>query len=158
MRGPKKSETLEIRLPFDQKQAFMVRCQAEGRSASEALRGFIDESLAEPRRPEGRPSGRRLRWAAVGLAAMSLGAVAAPSLARPSLPAQFARLDADHDGRLSFAEFERGASLQLTLGPGAAHALEPADREGLLRRAFGRIDANRDGEIALDEFRRWYGR
>jgi hypothetical protein len=153
MRGPKKSETLEIRLPHAQKQAFMARCQAEGRSASEAVRGFIEQSLIEPRRPA-----RPLRWAVVGLAAVSLGAVAAPSLARPSLPAQFARLDADHDGRLSLAEFERGASLQLTLGPGAAHDLQPADREGLLRQEFGRIDANRDGEIALDEFRRWYGR
>jgi hypothetical protein len=153
VRGPKKSETLEIRLPYAQKQAFMARCRAEGRSASEALRGFIEQSVAEPRRPD-----RRLRWAAAGLAAVSLGAVAAPSLARPSLPAQFARLDADHDGRLSLAEFERGATVQITLGPGAARRLTPADREGLLRREFGRIDANGDGEIALDEFRRYYAR
>jgi hypothetical protein len=154
MRGPKKSETLEIRLPHALKQAFMARCQGEGRSASEALRGLIEQTLVEPRRPP-----RRLRWAAVGLAAVSLGAVAAPSLARPSLPAQFARLDADHDGRLSLAEFERGASVQIALGSGApAHDLASADREGLLRREFGRIDANRDGEIALDEFRRYYGR
>src|ERR1700761_765042 len=56
MRGPKKSETLEIRLPYALKQAFMARCQAQGRSASEALRGFIEQALiegasAEPRRP-----------------------------------------------------------------------------------------------------------
>lgn len=153
MRGPKKSETLEIRLPHALKQAFMARCRSEGRSASEILRGFIEESLAEPRKPA-----RRLRWAAVGLAAVSLGAIAAPSLARPSLPAQFARLDINHDGRLSLAEFERGASVQLALGSGPAHDLAPGDRESLLRREFGRIDANRDGEIALDEFRRYYGR
>jgi len=158
MRGPKKSETLEIRLPHAQKQAFMARCRDEGRSASEALRAFIEQAVAEPRRPNPQGSGRRLRWAAVGLAAVSLGAVAAPSLARPSLPAQFARLDADHDGRLSLAEFERGASVQVALGSGAAHELTPADRDGLLRGEFGRIDANRDGEIALDEFRRYYGR
>lgn len=153
MRGPKKSETLEIRLPHALKQAFMARCQGEGRSASEAVRAFIEQAVAEPRKPN-----QRLRWAAVGLAAVSLGAVAAPSLARPSLPAQFARLDADHDGRLSLAEFERGASVQVALGSGAAHALTPTDREGLLRGEFGRVDANRDGEIALDEFRRYYGR
>src|SRR6185437_8117589 len=100
MRGPKKSETLEIRLPHALKQAFMARCRDEGRSASEAVRDYIERSVIEPRRPN-----RGLRWAAVGLAAVSLGAVAAPSLARPSLPAQFARLDADHDGRLSRAEF-----------------------------------------------------
>jgi len=153
MRGPKKSETLEIRLPHALKQAFMARCRDEGRSASEAVRDYIERSVIEPRRPN-----RGLRWAAVGLAAVSLGAVAAPSLARPSLPAQFARLDADHDGRLSRAEFERGASVEIALGSGAAHELTPADREGLLRGEFGRIDANRDGEIALDEFRRYYGR
>jgi hypothetical protein len=153
MRGPKKSETLEIRLPHALKQAFMARCRDEGRSASEAVRGFIEGAVVDPRRPSG-----RLRWAAVGLAAVSLGAVAAPSLARPSLPAQFARLDADHDGRLSLAEFERGASVEIALGSGAVRKLTPADRDGLLRREFGRIDADRDGEIALDEFRRYYGR
>jgi hypothetical protein len=153
VRGPKKSETLEIRLPHALKQAFMARCQSDGQSASEALRAFIEQTLTEPRRPR-----RPLRWAAVGLAAVSLGAVAAPSLARPSLPAQFARLDADHDGRLSLAEFEQGASVQIALGSGTAHVLAPADRDGLLRSEFGRIDANRDGEIALDEFRRYYGR
>ena len=152
MRGPKKSETLEIRLPHALKQAFMARCARDGCSASETLRGFIEQTLVEPRRTP-----PRLRWAAVGLAAVSLGAVAAPSLARPSLPAQFARLDADHDGHLSLAEFERGASIQIVVGSGA-HALAAADREGLLRHEFGRIDANGDGEIALDEFRRYYGR
>lgn len=153
MRGPKKSETLEIRLPHPLKQAFMACCRDEGRTASEALRAFIEEAVASPRRPA-----RRLRWAAVGLAALSLGAVAAPSLARPSLPAQFAHLDADHDGQLSLFEFERGASVQVVVGSGAAHDLTPTDREGLLRHEFGRIDANRDGEIALDEFRRYYAR
>jgi hypothetical protein len=158
MRGPKKSETLEIRLPRALKQAFMARCRLQGRSASEALRGYIEQALTEKIGAEPRQSSRRLRWAAAGLAAVSLGAVAAPSLARPSLPAQFARLDADHDGRVSLAEFERAASIQVTVGSGAVHDLAAADGEGLLRREFGRIDANRDGEIALDEFRRYYGR
>ena len=153
MRGPKKSETLEIRLPHALKQAFMDRCRQDGRSASEALRAFIERDLTAPVRRT-----PRLRWAAIGLVAAGLAGVAAPSLARPSLPAQFARLDADHDGRLSLQEFERGATLEITLGPGAAHALSPADRETLVRREFGRIDADGDGEIALDEFRRAYGR
>jgi hypothetical protein len=42
----KKSETLEIRLPYPTKLAFMARCRDEGRSASEALRLFIDGHLA----------------------------------------------------------------------------------------------------------------
>jgi hypothetical protein len=153
MRGPKKSETLEIRVAYATKQAFTARCREEGRSVSETLRALIEQALAAPRRPA-----RRMRWAAVGLAAASLAAVAAPSLARPNLPARFARLDADHDGKLSLQEFERGASVQISLGPGASHALAAADREALLRSEFSRIDANGDGEIALDEFRRYYGR
>ena len=124
-KGPrlKKSETLEIRLPYPTKLAFMARCRDEGRSASEAMRAFIEAALSQPRRPAS-----RLRWAVVGLAAVSLGAVAAPSLARPSLPAQFARLDADHDGRLSLGEFEQNASVRVALGSGAVHDLAPADR------------------------------
>lgn len=153
MRGPKKSETLEIRLPHAAKQAFMARCRAKGLSASEVLRAHIEQRLDAP---AGRPKG--LRWAAVGLAALAIGAVAAPSLARPSLPARFARLDTDHDGKLSFAEFARAASLQITVA-GDGRALAPsADRDALLRREFARMDLDGDGEIGLDEFRRWYGR
>lgn len=103
MRRLKKSESLEIRLPHPTKQAFMARCQAEGRSASEALRDFIDGEL----QPKPKP---RLRYlAAGGLAAAALAAMAAPSLAGPAASAaEFARLDADHDGQIAFSEFTRG--------------------------------------------------
>jgi hypothetical protein len=116
----KKSETLEIRLPYPTKLAFMARCRDEGRSASEALRHFIDGHL------DGRPARRTHAWLsgrllAGALAAAAMGAVALPSLARPTLRAEFerlaadpaagisradfARLDANHDGQISFAEF-----------------------------------------------------
>ena len=112
----KKSETLEIRLPYPTKLAFMARCRDEGRSASEALRHFIDGHL------EGRPPRRRPRHLIAGaLIAAAVGAIALPSLARPSLRAdfdrldlngdhaislaEFARLDANHDGKVSFEEF-----------------------------------------------------
>ncbi|MET0272225.1 MAG: hypothetical protein ABW360_04490, partial [Phenylobacterium sp.] len=111
----KKSESLEIRLSHPAKQAFMARCHAEGLSASEALRGFIEAQVAPRQR-------RPLRALAIGgLLVAALGAVAAPSLARPAVGAQFeamdanrdgavtatefARLDADHDGRVTFREF-----------------------------------------------------
>lgn len=121
IRPPKKSESLEIRLPYATKQAFMTRCQADGRTASDALRGFIEAELGPAK------SKRPLRYLAVGaLAAAALGALAAPSLANTAdaarfadldanrdgaiTAAEFARLDADHDGRVSHAEFSRAAA------------------------------------------------
>ena len=41
----KKSETVEIRLPHATKTAFMEKCRAEGRTASDAIRRFIDREL-----------------------------------------------------------------------------------------------------------------
>jgi len=116
----KKSETLEIRLPYPTKLAFMARCREEGRSASEALRGFIDDEItaASPRR---RLPGRLIAGA---LIAAAMGAIALPSLAQPSLRAQFdrlanadhaitladfRRLDANHDGKITFDEFQAAA-------------------------------------------------
>jgi hypothetical protein len=105
----KKSETLEIRLPYPTKLAFMARCRDEGRTASEALRGYIDGAV------EARPARKARRNLIAGaLVAAAVGAIALPSLAHPTLRAQFdrlaaaadfARLDTDHDGKISFAEF-----------------------------------------------------
>ena len=78
MRTPKKSETLELRLPYEAKQAFMARCQADGRSASEAIRAFIEAEIE----PKPRRRNRLMaRLAAGALMAAAAGAVAAPSLA-----------------------------------------------------------------------------
>ena len=116
----KKSETIEIRLPYPTKLAFMARCKAEGRSASEALRGFIDGELA-PARPITAASRLGPKIAIGALIAAAVGAVALPSLAHTDQraafdclardhaaisAADFARLDTDHDGRISYAEFQ----------------------------------------------------
>ncbi len=103
---PKKSEVLEVRLPYETKTAFMARCRETDRTASEVVRVFIDQELegrvAKPRAP-----GLAWRAMAAALAGLAVGAVAAPSLARPTTPshAVFERLDANHDGNLSFEEF-----------------------------------------------------
>lgn len=120
-KSPKKSESLEIRIPHPTKQAFMARCQAEGRSASEVLRDLIDRRLE----PAPRRSRRRWRLAAGALVVAGMAAAAAPTLARPSLQAEFQRLDANRDqvvtldelsradangdGAISFAEYQRHA-------------------------------------------------
>jgi hypothetical protein len=106
-RPPKKSETLEVRLPFDTKTAFMARCQNDGRTASDAVRGFIERELTGPVSP---PRFARL-WQALAAAAagLAIGAVAAPSLAQtvthPKPIPAFQQLDHNHDGVLTSAEF-----------------------------------------------------
>jgi hypothetical protein len=80
-RTPKKTETIEVRLPYATKAAFMARCQRDGRTASDAIRQFIDRELGT-KRAAARLSrlGQVLAAALMGLA---VGAVAAPTLAHP---------------------------------------------------------------------------
>lgn len=150
----KKSETLEIRIPYPTKQAFMARCRDEGVSASEVLRAYIDGRLDD--RARSRRRRVALRLAVGGLIAAAVGAVALPSLARPSVLSEFERLDRDGDRRVSFAEFWRGASVAATVEVG--HASLPvaagAARGPLVRQAFERLDLDGDGVVTLAEFRR----
>jgi EF hand len=114
----KKSETLEIRLPYPTKLAFMARCRDEGHSASEAVRRFIDGEVEGVK--TARVARRTDRLILGMLAAAAMGAVALPSLAHPSLRAEFdrlthgadaltladfQRLDTNHDGKITYAEF-----------------------------------------------------
>lgn len=103
----KKSESLEIRIPYPTKQAFMARCRDDGRSASEALRGLIERELADRTPARSRKTGRIAMGA---LIVAALGAIALPSLARSNPDAEFRRLDANHDGRLSLSEYRQGVS------------------------------------------------
>lgn len=100
----KKSETLEVRLPHSTKTDFMARCRDDGQTASEAVRGYIETELSA-----GSRRGRLRLWqtVAAAVAGLALGAVAAPSLARTASADQaaFVRLDQNHDGQLSLAEF-----------------------------------------------------
>jgi hypothetical protein len=105
--GSKKSETIEIRLSHEAKTAFMERCRLERRTASDALRSFIDDQLDPRSSARGRrsPSWRIIVAGAIG-AAVGLG-VAAPSFAHATQnsKAAFERLDRNHDGVLSYQEF-----------------------------------------------------
>lgn len=165
----KKSEFLEVRLPHPTKQAFMARCRADGRSASEAVRCFIDGYLAGPMR---RPApGRIGRWAAAGAALLVCGLAAAPSFARTTASDDFARLDANHDGRVSLSEFDHAATVQVVLAPAPGRwlgmvGLAPAPAQPVLDArlrqevtaiTFRQMDLDRDRTVSLAEYRRYHG-
>ena len=107
IKPPKKSETIEVRLSHEAKAAFMERCRHEQRTASEAIRLFIDNQLDRRANPHRR---RVVSWriVAAGVAGAVLGiGAAAPSLAwaaQNTRPA-FDQLDRNHDGLLSYEEF-----------------------------------------------------
>ena len=115
----KKSETLEVRIPYETKQAFLTACREDGTTASEVVSDQVQSYLDQRQRPsqqeEGRsnvmqlhPAIRRYgpRAAAGGLAAIGLTALAVlPSAAAPDFKSQFNRLDANGDGVLSVEEF-----------------------------------------------------
>lgn len=104
-RPPKKSETLEVRLPHAAKSAFMTRCHASGLTASEVVRTLIEREATMPRSRRAFSVGQALAAAIAGLA---IGAVAAPSIAEalPGSRADFDRMDANRDGVVTFAEFQ----------------------------------------------------
>ncbi len=109
MAAPKKSETIEIRLSHEAKAAFMERCRQDQRTASEAVRSFIEAEIdPRPAVPERRTHAWRILAAALFGAALGVGA-AAPSLAHAAHGdrAAFDQLDRNHDGVLSYQEFQR---------------------------------------------------
>lgn len=114
----KKSETLEVRIPYETKQAFLAACREDGTTASEVVREQVQSYLDARVRPS--PDERRTlvmhlpqnvrrygpRVAAGGIAAIGLTALAVlPSAADPDFKAQFSRLDANGDGQVSEEEF-----------------------------------------------------
>ena len=51
----KKSETLEVRIPYETKQAFLTACREDGTTASEVVRDKVQDYLdARDRPPDGR--------------------------------------------------------------------------------------------------------
>ncbi|HVY88804.1 MAG TPA: EF-hand domain-containing protein [Hyphomonadaceae bacterium] len=122
LRKEKKSETLEVRIPYDTKQAFLTACREDGTTASEVVRESVQTYLDErerPSQPEERSLTmnnilklpepvRRYGWrAAVGGAAAIgfVGLAALPSAAAPDFLSMFKKLDVNGDGVLSPDEF-----------------------------------------------------
>lgn len=140
MREEKKSETLEVRLPYSQKIAFMNACKREGISASEALRAGIAEFLDAHDRQSQRSNPLKevvtlmrlnTKKTIGSLMALSLGTAifaAMPSAAEDEL---FAKFDKNDDGVLTAGEISKNDG-----------------------KVFEVLDTNGDGQISADEFQR----
>ena len=115
-RREKKSESLDIRLPYEQKREFMEATQKQGETASEALRRFITAYTEEARLTETNNPVQEIRMtlarhrlkalasatgAAIGVFAIS----ALPSAADQSV---FERLDKNKDGFITEGEILAG--------------------------------------------------
>lgn len=114
----KKSETLEVRIPFETKQAFLTACREDGTTASEVVRESVHTYLDGRERPTQQPNRTLImkfpqpvrrygpRVAASAIAAVGLATFAVlPSAAAPDLQAAFKKLDVNGDGVLSADEF-----------------------------------------------------
>jgi hypothetical protein len=145
MTSSKKSETIEVRLPFAAKLAFAERCRADGVTMSHAIRRFVET----PR--------RRGSNIAIGLAlAGALALLFAPISGRADYGAGFEKLDRNSDGVLTAAEVPAeaagyGAPLALPLargwlgnGPRFATCLDGAD--------FAALDRSGDGLVTRQEY------
>lgn len=177
----KKSENLEVRLPHRLKADFMARCRAEGRSASEAVRGMIESYLVRPTRPS-LPELAMLTRPKIAiptaLAAATLTAAlfaASTTQAGPDLREAFKALDANRDGAVTLAEFSAGGRDRFVF-VGRARAGEPAQtgvftlplkgpleikpgapleqRPLTAARIYTGLDADRSGSVDFAEFER----
>jgi hypothetical protein len=180
-RSPKKSETLEVRIPHEVKDALMRKAHAEGRSASEVVRKLIDSYLsAHPKEARSMLIGFWKPAAVAGAAAIAIVSTAispAPSHAKPDLRSVFQTLDRNRDGNISLSEFLRdasdpnvekmhhahmkgaGSNGQMT----AAHAQMMKAGHGkapgtMLRSHFAQLDANSDGSVSFGEFQAFHSK
>lgn len=165
IRSPKKSDTIEVRLPHAVKRAFMDQCHAQGRTASDVVRGFVEAHLAEE--PASPPAPRL--WPRLAAATAMVGALAlampVATASGPDLRPTFAVIDRNHDGLLTPDEY--GGRYRPQVREWAPHHVMALPlRDGAIPHArgmrpfmvsaadfsFDGADANRDGKVSFPEY------
>jgi len=122
-RKSKKSETLQVRLPYGMKKDFMERVQLENRSASDLIRDFIESYLAGPVEILNSPKVVMIRRRVIYPGLMAAGLVGAVIVFMPNpgaariLQTEFARQDIDKDGFLSAVELTQMSPDTLMMQP-----------------------------------------
>ena len=115
-RKEKKSESLDIRLPFEQKRAFMDATKSQGETASNALRRFIASYIEEARLAE-QPNPvqeitmtlARHRFKTIATAAgAALGVFSVAALPSAAESTAFDALDKNKDGLITEGEIAPG--------------------------------------------------
>jgi Ca2+-binding EF-hand superfamily protein len=115
-RKEKKSESLDIRLPFEQKREFMDATRKRGETASNALRGFIANYIEEARLAE-QPNPvqeitmtlARHRFKTIATAAgAALGVFSITALPSAADSTAFEALDKNNDGVITEGEILPG--------------------------------------------------
>lgn len=173
---PKKTESLEVRLPHAVKRAFMAKARSQGRTASALVREFIDSYLAgtDPATEKRKMLKRLATPAAVTSIVATAIALHMPTAASaaPDLKALFDQLDSDRDGRLSSEEFVvrdsgtmhaalrnvhlgRMMPLMIMHHSGAdrtAHGELPQHSVSMMQAAFASQDSDGNGNVSFGEF------
>jgi len=179
-RPPKKTETLEVRLPHAVKRDFMARTRSRGRTASAVLREFIDAYLADDLPAKDRPMFKRIAKPAAASAV--IGTIVAAHLmlptaaaAAPDFKSVFEQLDRNQDGKLTPDELEGHAVLAdkaytqhaTDLGNGVVPAMvslharmhqmmhagsSPAEMQAGMKKAFASLDTDGNGVVTFGEF------
>ena len=179
-RKPKKTESLEVRLPHEVKRAFMDRARSRGRTASSLVRDFIDSYLAGTNpRTENRTMLKRIGTPAavtsIVASAIALHVVTPTAAsAQPDFKSVFNQLDVDKDGKLSPEEMSGNAPLasaayahqSVNMGQGAIqlivavhsgmarmfHGAGSQDAQADTHKSFASLDGDGNGAVTFGEF------
>ena len=157
-RRSKKSESIEIRLTHDDKQAFMSKAAVEGCSASEIVRRSITNYLHDGRLDSRTLWKHAAAFAIAGIVVMFGHSISSPAIARDLAERQMeslrARLAFDRgsiaERRRLAKEYGKEFAEQRVL---VAAPYRPEQRE----LTFRGLDLDTDGWLSLTEYRRLMG-